>query len=57
MLCRQIIAVCSETHTEYINKLRGQNVEVLNFKDGNTPDFKIEFYVFHLEVLIKQYRD
>ena len=26
MLCREIIAVCSETHTEHINTLCGQNV-------------------------------
>jgi len=32
MLCREIIAVCSDIHTEHINTLRGQNVELLNFK-------------------------
>jgi hypothetical protein len=32
MLCREIIAVCSEIHTKHINKLCGQNVEFLNVK-------------------------
>jgi len=27
MLCKEIIAVCSEIHTEHINTLCGQNVE------------------------------
>jgi len=30
MLYREIIAVCSEIHTEHINTLCGQNVEYLN---------------------------
>jgi len=29
MLCREIIAVCSEIHTEHINSVCGQNVEFL----------------------------
>ena len=32
MLYREIIAVCSEIHTNHINKVCGQNVELLNFK-------------------------
>ena len=32
MLCREIIAVCSETHTKHINTLCGQNVELRNVK-------------------------
>ena len=32
MLYREIIAVCSQIHTKYINTLWGQNVEVLNVK-------------------------
>jgi len=32
MLYKVIIAVCSEIHTEYINTLCGQNVELLNGK-------------------------
>jgi hypothetical protein len=32
MLYREIIAVCSETHTKHINTLCGQNVELLNVK-------------------------
>jgi len=34
MLYREIIAVCSEIHTKYINALCGQNVEMLNVKLG-----------------------
>jgi len=30
MLYREIIAVCSQIHTKLINKLSGQNVELLN---------------------------
>jgi hypothetical protein len=32
MLYREIIAVCSEIHTKYINNLCGQNVQLLNVK-------------------------
>ena len=32
MLYRGIIAVCSEIHTEHINALCGQDVELLNVK-------------------------
>jgi hypothetical protein len=32
MLCREIIAVCSQIHTKHINKLCGQNVEFVNVK-------------------------
>ena len=34
MLYREIIAVCSQIHTKHINKLCGQNVELLNVKPG-----------------------
>jgi len=36
MLYREIIAVCSEIHTEHINALCGQKVELLNVKPGGT---------------------
>jgi hypothetical protein len=36
MLYREIIAVCSETHTKHINTLCGQNVELLSVKHGGT---------------------
>jgi hypothetical protein len=36
MLYREIIAVCSEIHTKYINTLCGQNVEFVNVKPGGT---------------------
>jgi hypothetical protein len=32
MLCREIVAVCSEIHTKHINTLCGQNVEFVNVK-------------------------
>ena len=32
MLCRGIIAVCSQIHTKHINALCGQNVEFVNIK-------------------------
>ena len=32
VLCREIMAVCSEIHTKHINTLCGQNVELLNVK-------------------------
>jgi len=31
-LYREIMAVCSEIHTKYINTVCGQNVELLNVK-------------------------
>jgi hypothetical protein len=34
MLCREIIAVCSEINTEQVSALCGQNVELLNVKTG-----------------------
>ena len=33
---REIIAVCSQIHTEHINTLCGQNAELLNVKPGGT---------------------
>jgi len=32
MLFREIIAVCSQTHTKHINTLCGQDVEMLSVK-------------------------
>jgi len=32
MLCREIIAVCSQIHTNRVNTLCGQSVELLNVK-------------------------
>jgi hypothetical protein len=34
MLYREIIAVCSQIHTQYINTLCGQNGELFNVKPG-----------------------
>jgi len=36
MLYREIIAVCSQIHTKYINTLCGQNVEFVIVKPGGT---------------------
>ena len=36
MLCREIIAVCSEIHTKHINGLCEQNVQLFNVKLGGT---------------------
>jgi len=36
MLYGEIIAVCSEIHTKYINTLCGQNVQLFNVKPGGT---------------------
>jgi hypothetical protein len=36
MLYREIIAVGPQIHTEHINTLCGQNVELLNIKPGGT---------------------
>ena len=36
MLCREIMAVCSQIHTKHINTLCGQNIELLNVKPGGT---------------------
>jgi hypothetical protein len=36
MLYREIIAVCSEIHTNPMNTLCGQNVEFANVKPGGT---------------------
>jgi len=32
MLCKEIVAVCSEIHTKHTNTVCGQNVELLNVK-------------------------
>jgi hypothetical protein len=32
VVCREIIAVCSQIHTKHINTRCGQNVELLNVK-------------------------
>ena len=32
MLYREIIIVCSQIHTKYINTVRGQNIDFVNVK-------------------------
>ena len=40
MLYREIIAVCSQIHKQYINTLRGQNAELMNVKpDGSSSNY------------------
>jgi len=57
-LCRQIIAVCSDTHTKHTNKLCGENVELLNVKSGNTADFKrLKTLTYTLELVPTVPRD
>jgi hypothetical protein len=36
MLHREMIAVCSQTHTKHTNTLYGQNVELPNVKPDGT---------------------
>jgi hypothetical protein len=36
MLCREIIAVCSQIHTKHINPLCGRNTDFLNVTAGGT---------------------
>jgi len=48
MSYREIIAVCSQIHTEHINTLCGQNVEFVNVKHGGT-------YGYHLALKVMQY--
>jgi len=36
MLYMEIIAVCSQIHTEHINTLCGKNVEFVSVKPGGT---------------------
>jgi hypothetical protein len=50
MLCRELIAVCSEIHTKHINTLFGQNVELLNVKMAvhiMTTELKGSFILKH----------
>jgi len=39
MLHREIVAVCSEIHIKHMEALCGQNVELLNVKDGGTYNY------------------
>jgi len=45
MLYREIIAVCSQIHTEHINTLCGQNVEFADVKPGEFLGDKITMYI------------
>jgi hypothetical protein len=41
MLFREIIAVYCENHTEHINTLCGQNIEILNVKEGGINSYHL----------------
>jgi len=45
MLFREIIAVCSETHTKHINVVSRQNVELLNVKECGVHSFHYDLNV------------
>jgi hypothetical protein len=36
MPCKEILPVCSDSHTKHINTLRGQNVEFFNITFAGT---------------------
>ena len=39
MLCREIIAVCSQIHTKHVSTSCGQNVEFVNVKPGGAYSY------------------
>jgi hypothetical protein len=51
MLYSETIADCSEIHTKYKNKLRGQNVQLLNVKPGCTYNNQWALLVFMLHAV------
>jgi hypothetical protein len=44
MLFREIIALCSEEHTKFINTFCGKNTELLNVKAGGTYHWALKGY-------------
>jgi len=59
MLCREIIAVCSQIHTKHKTTLCGQNVEFLNVKllvhivtDGLQRVIKASQSVLYREIIV-----
>jgi len=52
MLYREIIPFCIQNHTNHINTLCGQNVELLNVKPGGTYSdhwaFKCKIWVIKI---------
>ena len=60
MLCREIIAVCSEIHTKHINTVCGQNVEFLNVALGGMYSdhwlFCFGFYLTSYSIIIYNFR-
>jgi hypothetical protein len=51
MLYTEIIAGCSEIHTEHINTLCGQNVELLKVKHGGTPTIHLAWKGRKIKIL------
>jgi hypothetical protein len=56
MLCREIIAVCSEIHTKHINTLCGQKVEYVDIKPGFRYPlaYKRLLIIFHYRIFFKK---
>jgi hypothetical protein len=57
MLYREVIAVCSEMHTEHITTLCGQNVELLNVKTCGTISNHWAFKSLNASLTAFQYAD
>jgi len=52
MLYSEIIAVCSQIHTEHTNTLCGQNVECRTYRAVNTPSvIKTNQSILHSEII------
>ena len=52
MLCREIIAVCFQIHTKYINTVCGQNVELLNVKLGFRVLIFLKMQLQNLDLIV-----
>ena len=62
MVHREIIAVCSEIHTEHVNALCGQNGELLGAFAKMSKNNFLKFFVFlsqsiHMKQLISDWMD
>ena len=52
MLCREIIALCSQTHTKHVSTLCGQNVELLNVKESGAYSFHYDLNVSRTQLQV-----
>jgi hypothetical protein len=50
MLYREIIVICSQIHTKYINAVCGQNIELLNVKTVGTYS---DHCVVHIVTIVR----